>query len=88
MQVTSVGLSLFNCRDDARSDKHKIHNYLPQLYLYIKYKPLHVSTFPCHHQGVLRFCLAKLHKFLKFKLLNLQSLNCINILFNLCLVTH
>jgi hypothetical protein len=25
MQVTSVGLSLFNYQDDARSDKHKIH---------------------------------------------------------------
>jgi len=41
--------------------------------VYIKtvsfYTLLHVSTFLCHHQGILRLCPAKLHKFLKLKLL-------------------
>jgi len=30
------------------------------------------STFLCHRQGVLHLCFAKLHKFLKLKLLKLQ----------------
>ena len=35
---------------------------------------LHVSTFLCHHQGVLHLCLTKLHKFLK--LCNLARHKC------------
>ena len=41
-------------------------------FLITLYILLHVSTFPCHLQGVLYFCFSKLHKFLKFKLLKSQ----------------
>ena len=39
---------------------------------------LHVSTSLCHPRGVLHLCLAKLHKFLKLKLLKLQFHKIIN----------
>ena len=41
-QVTSVGLSLFNCQDDARSNKHKIHINL-HLYYSPKLKSDHID---------------------------------------------
>jgi hypothetical protein len=43
--------------------------YIAQQYHFISYILLHVSTFLCHHQGVPHLCLAKVHKFLKLKLL-------------------
>jgi hypothetical protein len=49
-----------------------------------KYINLNVSTFICHHQRYLHLCLAKLHKFLKLKLLKKQFH--IKILFNRGLV--
>jgi hypothetical protein len=39
--------------------------HILQKYLFTQYIHLHVSTFLCHHQGVLHSCLAKLHEFLK-----------------------
>jgi len=48
-----------------------MHNDISQQYLFIQYILLHVSTFLRHHQSVLHFCFAKLHKLLKLKLLKL-----------------
>jgi len=61
-----------------------MHNYRSQQYLIIQYILLDVLTFLCHHQGVLNLCLAKLHTFLKLKLLKLQFHKIIKILFNRC----
>jgi hypothetical protein len=51
-----------------------MHNCISQQYVFILYTSilLLASKFPCHHHGVLHLCLAKLHKFLKLKLLKLQ----------------
>jgi hypothetical protein len=49
-----------------------MHNYISQQCLFIQYIPLHVSTFPYHHQSVLHFHFVKLHKLLQLKLLKLQ----------------
>ena len=49
----------------------QMQNYVSQQYVFTYYILLYVSTFLCHHQEVLHLRLAKLHKFLKLKLLNL-----------------
>jgi len=49
-----------------------MHKYISQEYHFICCTLLRVSTSLCHRQGVLHFFLAKLHKFLKLKLLKLQ----------------
>jgi len=69
----------------------QMRKYIPQQYLFIKCTLLHVSKSLCHPQGVLHLCLAKLHKFLRLKLLKLHfhkiiKLKYIKILFGRCLV--
>ena len=54
------------------TNKCKTIYEVSQEYVFIFYTLLYVSTFLCHHQEVLHLCLAKLHKFLKLKLLKLQ----------------
>ena len=49
-----------------------MQKYIPQQYFFIQCTLLYVSTSVCHPQGVLHLCIAKLHKFLKLKLLKLQ----------------
>ena len=50
--------------------------YISQQYLFILYTLLHVSTFLCHHQGVLHLCLVNLHNcvFNSFNFKNLCTL--------------
>jgi len=68
-----------------------MHKYISQQYLFIYCILLRVSTSVYHPSGVLHLCLAKLHEFLKLKLLKLQfhkiiRLKNIKILFDRCLV--